>query len=240
VASVSPDTSPARILVEFGTGRQIPFSLTGATQFANGVQSVYGIWDWNLSAWNSRSASIFASLPAPQSFNASNLQPQTISTAGPATRSITSNKVCWKGMAGCAMGQYGWVVALPGVSAASEQVIYNPILELGTLLVQTIVPAATTPPSCPTGTGMGWTLALSPATGGALTTSFFPSTTTGKNNQALNVSGITSTGAGGSAVVSLNGNYFLVSPTANGQGVAAPVSPPAGTKGSRVTWIQRR
>jgi type IV pilus assembly protein PilY1 len=54
VASIASVPTP-RVLVEFGTGRQTPFSNTAQATYATGAQYLIGIWDWNLSNWNSRS-----------------------------------------------------------------------------------------------------------------------------------------------------------------------------------------
>jgi type IV pilus assembly protein PilY1 len=61
VASVASVPNP-RVLVEFGTGQQTPFTNTAPASYATGTQYLIGIWDWNLSHWNSKSTVQYASL----------------------------------------------------------------------------------------------------------------------------------------------------------------------------------
>ena len=40
------------LFIEFGTGERTQFTNLTPVQFVSGTQSIYGVWDWNLSAWN--------------------------------------------------------------------------------------------------------------------------------------------------------------------------------------------
>jgi type IV pilus assembly protein PilY1 len=61
VASVASTPSP-RILVEFGTGQQTPFTNNSAATFSTSQQYLIGVWDWNMASWNSQSSLQLASL----------------------------------------------------------------------------------------------------------------------------------------------------------------------------------
>ncbi len=123
-----------RVMLEFGTGKQIPFSVTSAATYSNTQQALYGVWDWNMGSWNSKSAAKYASLPtatgiaAPTSTitGTGSLEQQTItatydaSLAGSATsstpssayyyRTVSANTICWADTSGC--NQYGWYLNL--------------------------------------------------------------------------------------------------------------------------------
>ena len=79
-------------------------------------------------------------------------------------RTLSNNTVCWSGASACASGnnKLGWLIDLPD---SSEQVIYNPIVYNGALVVNTTVPANNAPFSCNNNLPTGWTMAMSPATG---------------------------------------------------------------------------
>jgi type IV pilus assembly protein PilY1 len=256
VASVPASGGPPRIMVEFGTGQQFPFTNTSAATYANGAQALYGIWDWNLSGangWNTKGSTQYASLTAPQSIQASgagaNLQTQTITTTG-ITRSVTANAVCWKGSTTCTGGasansQMGWVVTLP---ASHEQVTFNPILELGIFIVNTTIPAINSPTKCTSTLPTGFTMAISPTTGGSFPASVFADSTGSFNN--LNISGMQWSGTGSGEVVTSGGagtvgtKVYYVTQTV-GTGSTQPFIPQqmnvsGGTQGGRLTWVQRR
>jgi type IV pilus assembly protein PilY1 len=141
VASVA-STPQSRILVEFGTGQQTPFSNNSAATYSSSQQYLVGVWDWNMASWNSNSTLQFASLPsgtvaAPTSSTAglaavsgvSLLQAQTFATynaSGTASsqsstsatngyfRTVSANTICWAGTVGCtgSSAQYGWYLSL--------------------------------------------------------------------------------------------------------------------------------
>jgi type IV pilus assembly protein PilY1 len=58
-AAASPST---HVLVEFGTGQVVPLSDTAPATYSSARQAIYGIWDWNMCSWNSKSTTKFASL----------------------------------------------------------------------------------------------------------------------------------------------------------------------------------
>lgn len=136
-----PDSSTnrMRLLIAFGTGSSILTSDQQADTSAGGVQSLYGVWDWDMNNWNNGyttasgvtvpSASVqYASLSTPQAVGRSSLQPQTITAeldssgqtyagTGIGSRIVSNNSICWKGStAACPTGNvqnaYGWYMDL--------------------------------------------------------------------------------------------------------------------------------
>jgi type IV pilus assembly protein PilY1 len=255
VASAPAKTGPPRIMVDFGTGQQTPFTNTAAAQWASASQSLYGVWDWNVSGWNAKGSTQYASLTAPQTVSSSTLQTQTITNIDSSNRSVTNNPVCWKGSTQCTGGasantQFGWVLSLPGSSGAGggpEQVIYSPILAAGAFIVNTTIPASNSPLNCTNTSASGWTMAISPITGGAFKNSFFGDTSGNfvtVNN--LVVSGLMLSGTGSPSLVTAGGSgtfgtgTYLVTQTVSGIGTVRKINPPGGSRGGRLTWIQRR
>jgi type IV pilus assembly protein PilY1 len=281
VASVAGTINP-RVLVEFGTGQQTPMTNFSASQYSTSQQSLYGIWDWNLTAWNMNSTVQYTSLPgggiaqpsAPLA-GTSTLVQQTIGGPFPATvagtgsdyRTLSSHPVCYADTAGCT--QFGWYIQLVSGNANKddpanpqtgnatyaaapvvwEQVIFNPVLAAGAFLVNTTIPAANAATMCYSAGASGWTMAVNPATGGAFTNSFFGTpahnflnvTTTNVNGTiSTPVSGIALGGTGSASIVVGGTQSYLVTQTVSGTGAIESINPPGGTKGSRLTWIERR
>jgi type IV pilus assembly protein PilY1 len=261
-------TSLPRLMVEFGTGREIPTTNASPTTYATGTQALYGIWDWNMSSWNAKSASPFASLAPPQSATLATLEPQTVlgvytsTTTGNLYRTISSNPVCWAGSTTCVgsgNNQFGWYLTLPGTN---EQVIYNPTLQLGVFLVNTTIPPVSTPFQCTTSAASGWTFGISPANGGTFSQSTFGDTVTTFNTYNNQVVGAESTnGSGSTSVVLAGGHTFLVMQTSaptgtntssSSGGTSSSGSSSGGTAGfggpfnipsphsNRATWVERR
>jgi type IV pilus assembly protein PilY1 len=123
VASVAGTINP-RVLVEFGTGMQTPFTNFASGTFSTTPQALYGIWDWNLGTWNAGSVVQYTSLPnagipAPGTLSGTgNLVQQTIGGPFAATvagtgsdyRTVSSNAVCYADSAGC--NAFGWYLSL--------------------------------------------------------------------------------------------------------------------------------
>lgn len=259
VVSVPSSVGAPRLMVEFGTGQLTPVTNTTAATYAAGKQSLYGIWDWNLSDWNSKPSNKYSSMTSMKS--GATLLTQTITLAAAGFRSITSTPVCWMDIASCAgTPQYGWQDPLPDTSVTPsssgsitnyEQVVFSPIFAAGAFIVNTTVPPANSPTTCTVTTPTGWTLAVSPENGGAFASSFFPGPDGTFAN--LNVSGLQLNGTGTPTIVviadppspqppnpqGVNGTY-LVTQDNTGNGKDTKVNPPAGTKGGRLTWIERR
>lgn len=103
------DTTPQRVIINFGTGQQTAQTLTSSTLYATSTQALYGVWDWDMgvastattpgSGWNGLSPgqqgiSLTGTSLAPGLLSTSNLVPQTFTTNG-STRSIQATGVCW-------------------------------------------------------------------------------------------------------------------------------------------------
>src|ERR1022692_1996968 len=58
VASVMSTAANPRVLVEFGTGQQTVFTNTAPATYSTSQQYLIGVWDWNMSAWNSTTSSV--------------------------------------------------------------------------------------------------------------------------------------------------------------------------------------
>lgn len=280
-AAISGSASP-RILIEFGTGQVTAMTNFSAAQYATSQQALYGIWDWNLGAWNAKSSSQYAILPngaatAPSSplSGTGSLQQQliggpytaTVAGTGSDYRTLTNHPICWADTTGCT--QFGWYVNLVSGNAYSidpadpqngnpayahapvvyEQVIFNPVLELGAFIVNTTIPPANAPTMCFSSAQSGWTMAIDPTTGGSFVQSFFATPAT---HSFLNV---TTTNAGGSSTSPVSGvafgatgsmsilqggtQWYGLTQTGTGPQLP-PINPVGNYKGSRITWTQRR
>jgi type IV pilus assembly protein PilY1 len=259
-------TSLPRVMVDFGTGRQMPLTNSSPTTYATGNEALYGIWDWNMSSWNAKSSQQFASLPVPQSVSTANLVQQTVlgtyaSGGGNQFRTISSNPVCWSGSTTCsstANNQFGWYLGLPG---ANEQIIFNPSLQLGVFLVNSTIPPVTSPFQCLATVATGWTFGISPSNGGTFATSTFADTVTNFQTYNNQVVGAESTnGTGSTSVVLAGGHSYVVMQTSapgssggtsgsgssssggsgtSSPGTALPFNGP-NPHSSRVTWVERR
>nr|WP_225869983.1 PilC/PilY family type IV pilus protein [Glaciimonas sp. PCH181] len=260
VNSVIQAVGLPRIIIAFGTGQQFPQTLSSTATYATGTQSLYGIWDWNLSAWNAASNTDYATLPATpvQSYTTANLQSQTITTVTTAStdgtisgyRTVSQNAVCWSGQAvtaACPAGtntKFGWQLQLSSNSTttASEQIIFSPVVAFGTFLVNTTIPTINQVLSCTIQPPSGFTMAISAGTGGAPTSSFFATASANAGFVAANsaiISGLGLSATGSPSIVTAAGKPFLVQQTVSGQGVVTQVDPPSGNA-SRLTWIKLR
>ncbi len=248
-----------RVMVSFGTGQQLPQTLTSEATYATGTQALYGIWDWNLKAWNSKAggAAQFASLPtvdtvAPTSvLTAASLLAQSITAtaAGKGSvsgyRAVSQSKVCWNGSKACATGntKYGWTLPLP---SSNEQVIYNPVLAYGMFAVNTTIPGTVSALTCDSQPASGFTMAVMLATGGSGSQSFFPD----PSNQFVPipdssgsgglVSGIGLNATGTPSIVTSKKRPFFVQQNVSGDGVVTGINPGAAGSGGRLNWIRYR
>ena len=139
--------------------------------------------------------------------------------------------------------------AYAGNPKVYEQIIFSPVLDAGAFIVNTTIPPATSAIMCLSTTASGYTMAINPATGGAFNNSFFSFLDTSGKLNFLNVnssgtnipvSGIALGGTGSASIVVSGTQDYLITQTVSGVGAIEAVNPPGGTKGSRLTWIQRR
>jgi type IV pilus assembly protein PilY1 len=216
-------TKPARVIVNFGTGQQIPQSLTLSAQYAAGTQYLFGIWDQNFNAqastgqlgWNQMSSTLAVApgtlqTSAMTTVSMSTLTQQTITTiaqTAPALsyRTVSQTPVCWAiyealdATSGCSATvpgtQYGWYMILPGTS---EQILFDPVISPdGELVVNTFIPAVDSPLLCTTNdTSTGFSMAVQPGDGwgGNGLTGYF--TVTNTNSGTAGADGLQLNGTG--------------------------------------------
>ena len=254
--AVLPKSGAARLMLDFGTGQLLPQTINSAAIPNGQVNYLFGVWDWDLSAWNTQSAQQWLSLapktagvPTNLTLTPAQLQLQTISTnAGfsnalvSGVRTISKNAVCWDGTTTCAApvknASFGWRAALP---AYQEQVIYNPVVQNGLFQVATYVPNQTGALSCSAAPPpSGFSMAISPDQGIAQPVSYF-ATATGNNTSLGNVVGIGLSAVGTPSFVTANGVTYMVSQTASDTATLVTVNPYTGPLNARrVTWEELR
>jgi len=257
------DTSqPVRVIVNFGTGRLTPPSLTAAAQYASGTQYLFGIWDWDMNAWNALSPLKAVSLTGPRSIAMSQLQAQTITTATSGTttyRTIAPQPVCWvvpKPLDASSLcpnpgTKFGWSMALPG---SGEQIIFNPVLSPdGELVVNTFIPVADSPLSCTAASAStGFSMAVQPDTGNGLSNDVAGKSgmsggyfTVNTNGSSILADGMQLNGTGipwflSSGQKSDHNATYLITQTASGAAKPTPINNHSIVAGKRLNWVQRR
>jgi type IV pilus assembly protein PilY1 len=240
-----------RLMIEFGTGQRTQLSNTTPVAFSSGTQALYGVWDWNLSTWNTMApgtqyASLAVSatatgLSSPYTVAYTNLQQQAFtinSTTG--VRDGTNTVVCWQGSTACGTGnnKFGWYANLPG---GLEQVIFNPVFYQGAFIVNTTVPANNVPTSCTITSDAGFTYAISVANGGVFTNAFPTYTKNGVLITDPTEAGV-QTDATGSVfpVTTVEGTTNIVYQTVSDTPSAQKINIPSNTKAKRLTWVEKR
>ena len=249
VASVPVASAPfkPKLMVAFGSGQKQPFTLTSAETYAPSTQALYGIWDWNLVAWNLKnSGTNYDVLTIPPTSPSPTLQAQVITTTSPANanayRTIdNTSPVCWYGSSACTSAPntaIGWRDALPGTL---EQVVYNPVVAYGEFIVNTTIPTPTaTAQTCDSDTPSGFTMAVLMANGGSSSTPFLPAQ--GNNFGTPNVVGVSVGGVGTGTIVTTSGGVpstAIVQQTVKGTPSTTLLNPSGGT-GTRMNWIKVR
>jgi type IV pilus assembly protein PilY1 len=248
VVSVNTVGSPPRLLIEFGTGERTQITNLGPAQFVAGTQALYGVWDWNLSAWNTIEpgagyASLSSSatgLASPFTLSASNLASQTLTPTGNGTVDGTNAAVCWQGSSVCGgtNSQFGWYANLP---TSSEQVIFNPVFFQGAIVVNTTIPANNVATSCTSTLDQGYTYALSVGNGGVFTNTFPTFTMNGTLVTDPIEAGVATNAAGSVYVVTTaQGTTNVVYQTISGTPGAQRINIPSNIKAKRLTWIELR
>ncbi len=258
--------SSRRLMIEFGTGQEFPATTSSATSYAAGQQAVYGIWDWDMSNWNSLNPG--AALLALSGSTAPNatltyngaasypvLAAQTITQIAastdstPGTRMVSNNTICWTASSTCTISasnnQYGWLANLP---TTGEQVIYNPVAYQGSLVLNTTIPPNNSVFACSSTLPGGWTMAFAPSNGGTFSNSYFPNsnnqfvqvTSPTNSAQKVSVTGIALNATGTPSVVSALNNPYLVNQTSSGVGTATQINPPKNVVTKRLNWTQLR
>ncbi len=145
-----------RLMVSFGTGKKTGGYLVSEDAYAAKTQSMYGVWDWNISSWNAKSARKYASQASGSVVTKSKLTAQTVNAT---TNAMSNNEVCWADNISCAATpQFGWYLNF----AAPEQVVYNPVVsdETNAIIVNTYSPGQNETVSCQEAPSSGFTYAF--------------------------------------------------------------------------------
>lgn len=245
--------SVSRVMVLFGTGQKTPLTATSPDVYASGTQTFYGMWDWDMSAWNALAGSKaqYAGLTGTQTIVRSKLLAQTVVSTSTGSGSVlgyrnlsTTKVVCWLGSTTCAGGagsntQYGWLFDFP---TTQEQVVYSPKIVDGAVVVSTAIPPVISAIQCNPGLQSGWTMAFDPSSGGALPNGFFPngSGAFGNNSDGSAVGGVQLNAVGSPTTVTYNGQTYLVTQTVTGVPALSKVNPPSSDVPSRISWKEIR
>jgi len=236
-----------RVILGFGTGRTTPFTSSSATTYQTGTQSVYGLWDWDMTSWNGMSSTKYAALAevttSPyRTFTRTDLFTDTVATQTSTTRTATTAVVCWNGSSACTSGntQYGWKFDLPD---SSEQVIYNPVFSGGELLLNTTIPPQNAVGQCTLLLPTGWTMAFDMASGGGKLQNVFPDASGNLivASGARSIVGLKQGSVGTPYIVSIGSKQYAIS--SNVGGGAPPINQlntQGGVTGKRVSWEQLR
>ena len=249
------------VVLGFGTGQATPFTNSAAEAYAGGSQTVtqtmYGIWDWDMNAWNNGatsaagvtippSASPMTSLAevtsSPyRSFSRSNLQSNSVTSSSTSTtRYQTTSTVCWQGSAGTCTTQYGWYFDLPGTN---EQLIYSPVFQGGALIFNTTIPpAAATTGQCVPSLPTGWSMLLNMTSGGGFPQNALPD---GTGSFVVPSAGASITGSKQNAVgkpyiVTINNQMYSVNQTIGGTPTITKINTQGGITAKRISWEQIR
>jgi type IV pilus assembly protein PilY1 len=234
------------------------------------MQSIYGIWDANMAAWNAKVATQFqyASLTSPPAIKpgaSGNLLQHVMTTTALGTRTTdTSSVVCWSGTTACASttnNQMGWeldlslVPASGSTPAVAEQVLFNPLVAGHFFNTNTDIPVVAQALTCDKSSETAYSFGLSMATGGAGVGLAGVKTTdsTGATNftyfvgYAVGTIGVATQATGtSSAVTASDGSNWLVFQKGGGGGGGgtANVNLPGGTvtsaPGERLNWTKMR
>jgi type IV pilus assembly protein PilY1 len=242
-----------RVMLEFGTGARTQLTNLAPVQYASGVQTMYGIWDWNLSGWNSlapgavhqslAATAAATGLASPYTLSYSNLTQQTLTVNGNGTVDGTNVTVCWQGSSTCVgtNNLFGWYENLP---SSGEQIIYNPVFQSGAFQVNSVVPANNIATSCSSNQDTGYTYQLAVINGGVFTNTFPKYTTPGTTTVITDaIEAGVQTNATGSVynVTSAGGTTaYIVYQTISGSPSIQQINIPSNTKSKRLTWIEQR
>ncbi len=233
-----------RAMIDFGTGMKTPLTVTSPAVYSSGTHTLYGIWDWNMSVWNSKSTARLDSLNTPPGvITLANLTQQTLTPNSNGDLDGSSNTVCWADQATCASTpSYGWYINLGHLL---EQVIFNPVIYQNALLVNTTVPANNPPFSCKNDGDTGYTIAVALDTGAAIP-GLFP-----LYGDTLGAGSLTNN-SGSPFIVMAGGQAYMLTQTVGNGKLDGPIAcakgsllcdariEPQGPVGKRLTWIQRR
>lgn len=256
-----------RIIMGFATGQATPLSNTSSVSYATGTQTVYGLWDWNLSNWNAgvttASGAVIpaaatplatsASVPTTQPFTRAMLSSTNSKLTQTATnRALGINTVCWQGSSACGTNnQYGWLLDLPdtvvsgGVTTGYEQAVYNPVFSGGELLFNTTTPPAATIGQCTPTLSTGFTMAFNIESGGGVVDKGGNVVSVLGNKYTLSIYGTSIVGVkqssvGSPIVVAIGSKTVIVSQGNNNNHHVNDFNPSGEVNVKRISWEQLR
>jgi type IV pilus assembly protein PilY1 len=242
-----------RVMLEFGTGARTQLTNLAPVQYASGVQTLYGIWDWNLSGWNTlapgavhqslAATNAATGLASPYTLSYSNLTQQTLTANSNGTVDGTNVTVCWQGSSTCVgtNNQFGWYENLP---SSGEQIIYNPVFQGGAFQVNSVVPANNIATSCSSNQDTGYTYQLAVINGGVFANTFPKYTAPGTTTVITDAieAGVQTNATGSVYNVTSSGGTtaYIVYQTISGSPSIQQINIPSNTKSKRLTWIEPR
>lgn len=251
-----------RIMLAFGTGQKLPKTLVSDSYYPTTQQSIYGIWDANMTSWNGKAAAQYryAALTSPPAIvpgSAGNLFQHTLTTnasTGVRSTDVTAT-VCWDGTSACTGTnvQMGWELDLSVQAATStapavaEQVLFNPLVVGDFFNTNTDIPTVAQALTCSTSTESAYSMGLVLATGGASSGTTTSSGTIESyfTGYAVGTVGVATQATGtSSAVTASDGSQWLVFQKNDGTGGTAGIDPnkksSTATGGERLTWTKLR
>ena len=248
------DNSPnTRAIVSFGTGQYTPIGNTTPASYVSGAQSMYGVWDYDMTAWNTAAAHDYLTAVAPQTINTTNLQTQTIVSTGTDLVGLTNNSVTWcpnssaTNFCNATSKAMGWTVNLSPLDSTltNSQVVYNPFFAGGAIVNNVATPPSGNVKTCNANLPQGWTVGFNPLTGGAFSNAFIADSS--GNFISTTIAGVVyvtmgaKTGAVGigSEVRTVN-KTAIVSGGTSGTGTGVNIYPNASISGKRLTWRELR
>ena len=242
-----------RAIISFGTGLYTPIGNSTPATYVSGAQSMFGVWDYDMTAWNTAAAHDYLTVVAPQTINTTNLQTQTIVSTGTDLVGLTSNAVTWcpngsaTNLCNATSKAMGWTVNLSPLDSTitNSQVVYNPFFAGGAIVNNVATPPSGDVKSCNANLPLGWTLGFNPLTGGAFSNAFIADSS--GNFISKTIAGVVyvtmgaKTGAVGigSEVRTVN-KTAIVSGGTSGTGTGVNIYPNASISGKRLTWRELR
>ena len=265
VPTVTYTGGAQRVILGFGTGRVFPISTFGVVSYTTSSQSVYGIWDWDMSIWNTghttahnvvipASSTTLDALPetsAGITISRSTLLQNTIVTnSANSSRYESVSTVGWVDCSTCAATsgtagtQYGWYADLPGTAGTGaqtnyEQAIYTPRFFEGLLIFNTALAPSGTSVQCASTAPAGFEMGFDMATGGGQAFSIMPGISTSQWN-GMYVMGTQNNAVGTPSIVSVGTTPWAVSPTSTGGVTNLKVKAVGAVKVRRVSLEQIR
>lgn len=226
-----------KLMIVFGTGQKLPQTSAAAEIYASGTQSIYGVWDSNMSAWNATTTdekydtATGVTLPLTSTSLTAHAMTNVAGIDGSNYRSISMEQVCWKGSTACSSGNtsMGYKLDLPGTG---EQIIYNMTPNGDTFTVNTLIPQTTQALTCGVTPASGYTMSIDVANGTGDNAPY----TDGSGNF---YSGFSQNGAGVVGTYNYNGNTYDGTETNTG-GWTSKRHYRRGGLISRVTWTKVR